>query len=129
VASTFTIGKLAAAAGVHVETVRYYERRGLLSQPPPGPGYRQYNEDHLWRLQFIALGKRLGFTLAEIASVMGPADRPSSPSRVAAAARAKIAAVDAELQALARTRCRLQQLAELCEHGDEADCVALRVAG
>jgi MerR family copper efflux transcriptional regulator len=124
---TFTIGKLAEAAGVHVETIRYYERRGLIEQPPRAPsGYRQYSATDLWRLQFIGRGKRLGFTLAEIAEVMG-ADQAGSADGVLAAARAKIAAVDARLQELSRVRCRLEQLAELCQHGDDADCVALRV--
>lgn len=126
--TAFTIGKLAEAAGVHVETIRYYERRGLLAPPPrSASGYRQYSPDDLWRLQFIARGKRLGFTLAEIAEVMSPA--PASPERVLEAARAKIAAIDERQRELARVRCRLHQLAELCEHGADADCLALRVAG
>lgn len=125
--STFTIGKLAEAAGVHVETIRYYERRGLIEQPPRSrSGYRQYSAADLWRLQFIGRGKQLGFTLAEIAEVMGT-DQAGSPDSVLDAARAKIAAVDARLAELARVRCRLEQLAELCRHGDDADCVALRV--
>jgi DNA-binding transcriptional MerR regulator len=125
--AALTIGKLAEAAGVHVETIRYYERRGLLAPPPrTASGYRQYSADDLWRLQFIARGKRLGFTLAEIASVMSPA---ASAEDMLAAARAKIAAIDERQRELARTRCRLQQLADLCQHGDDADCVALRVAG
>jgi DNA-binding transcriptional MerR regulator len=125
--AALTIGKLAEAAGVHVETIRCYERRGLLAPPPrTASGYRQYSADDLWRLQFIARGKRLGFTLAEIASVMSPA---ASAEDMLAAARAKITAIDERQRELARTRCRLQQLADLCQHGDDADCVALRVAG
>jgi len=128
--TAFTIGKLADAAGVHVETIRYYERRGLLAPPPrSASGYRQYSPDDLWGLQFIARGKRLGFTLAEIAEVMSPASATATPERVLEAARAKIAAVDERQRELARIRCRLQQLAELCEHGADADCLALRVAG
>jgi DNA-binding transcriptional MerR regulator len=134
--TAFTIGKLAEAAGVHVETIRYYERRGLLAPPPrSASGYRQYSPDDLWRLQFIARGKRLGFTLAEIGEVMSPTlsslagPAPASPERVLGAARAKIAAIDERQRELARVRCRLQQLAELCEHGADADCLALRVAG
>ena len=124
---TFTIGRLADAAGVHVETVRYYERRGLIEPPPRSPsGYRQYSAGDLWRLQFIARGKQLGFTLAEIADVLGDVDR--TPDAVLAAAQAKIAAVDERLAELARMRCRLEQLADLCRDGDAADCVALRVA-
>jgi DNA-binding transcriptional MerR regulator len=125
---TFTIGRLAEAAGVHVETVRYYERRGLIEPPPRSPsGYRQYSAADLWRLQFIARGKQLGFTLTEIADVLGDTHR--TPGAVLTAAQAKIAAVDERIAELARIRCRLEQLADLCRDGDSADCVALRVTG
>ena len=127
---SFTIGRLAAAAGVNVETVRYYERRGLIDQPPlPPAGYRQYSGDDLWRLRFIARGKELGFTLAEIAEVMGPGDAgEGAAAAVLTATRAKIAAVEERQRQLYRQRCRLEQLAQLCESGDAADCLALRVA-
>jgi MerR family mercuric resistance operon transcriptional regulator len=128
---SLTIGKLADAAGVHVETVRYYERRGLIDQPAqPATGYRRYTADDLWRLRFIARGKELGFTLAEIAEVMGAAGAAGaggSAERVLAATRAKIAEVEARQRRLYRTRCQLEQLARLCESGD-AGCVALQVA-
>ena len=124
---TFTIGRLAAAAGVHVETVRYYERRGLIEPPPRSPsGYRQYSAEDLWRLQLIGRAKRFGFTLTEIADVLG-SGTGRSVEGVLAAARAKIEAIDQQQHELARMRCRLRRLTELCEHGDGADCVALRV--
>lgn len=67
----FTIGRLARAGGVGVETIRYYERLGLLSQPRrPVSGYRTYNEDHLLRLQFIKRAQGLGFTLDEIGELL-----------------------------------------------------------
>ena len=126
--TTYRIGELAAAAGVHVETVRYYERRGLIEQPPRSPGgYRQYSADDLWRLRFIGRGKGLGFTLAEITNVLGPDSGGGSTDGVLAVARAKLAAIDEQIEELARVRCRLHQLAQLCEDGDDADCVALRV--
>ena len=66
-----TIGRLARAAGVSVETIRYYERLGLLSQPRrPVSGYRTYNDDHLRRLQFIRRAQGLGFTLDEIRELL-----------------------------------------------------------
>ncbi len=101
---TFTIGKLAEAAGVNVETVRYYERRGLLEQPPrPGQGYRQYSDADVWRLQFIRRGKDLGFTLAEIADLLGP-DGERSSDAIRRAARAKIDLVDQRIGELGETR-------------------------
>jgi DNA-binding transcriptional MerR regulator len=121
----FTIGRLAEAAGVHVETVRYYEREGLL-QPPPrtASGYRQYGEGDLWRLEFIARGKRLGFTLKEIAALLE--DGAASPDTVLAATRRKIEEVVARQHELEELRLRLEAMVGLCERGDD-DCAALNV--
>jgi DNA-binding transcriptional MerR regulator len=124
---SFTIGKLADAAGVHVETVRYYERRGLIEQPAaPASGYRQYSADDLWRLRFVARGKELGFTLTEIAELMA-GERGRSAEGILAAARAKIADVEERQRRLYETRCRLERLAQLCESGAADDCVALQL--
>lgn len=71
----FTIGALAKAAGVNVETVRYYQRRGLLAEPAKLPGrIRHYDEGDLSRLLFIRSGQRLGFSLDEVAQLLGLAD-------------------------------------------------------
>lgn len=89
-----SIGQLASEAGVNVETVRYYERRGLLRDPPrSGAGYRQYSAGDLWRLQFIARAKLLGFTLTEIASLVGDGAGTTADS-VLRIARAKILTLD-----------------------------------
>lgn len=130
-----TIGQLAAAAGVHLETVRYYERRGLLAEPPRSPaGYRQYGPDELWRLRLIGRAKRLGFTLAEIADLLdGDAGRPGDgapgPDQVLAAARDRIDAVDDAMRELVDQRMRLEQLIGVCTDGPAADCTALRLIG
>lgn len=123
-----TIGQLADAAGVNVETVRYYERRGLLAQPPrTGSGYRQYDDDHLWRLTFIRRAKDLGFTLADIAELVGPGDGAAARSvaGVTQTASARLAAVEADLAALAEVRRRLRTLLDICEGGDDGNCLAL----
>ncbi len=66
-----TIGHLARAAGVNVETVRYYQRVGLVSEPPkPSEGFRRYPPETVGRLQFIKRAQRLGFTLKEIADLL-----------------------------------------------------------
>ena len=128
VGATYTIGRLAEAAGVHVETVRYYERRGLLAPPPrSASGYRLYSDDDLRLLQLIARGKRLGFTLREIGDLVGDAGARSVHD-VLAAAQAKLVALDARQRDLAEIQRRLRQLTELCADGAEPDCVALRVA-
>jgi len=124
----FTIGQLALAAGVNVETVRYYERRGLIRDPPrTGAGYRQYSAADLWRLQFIARAKRLGFTLADIASLVGP-DSLSTADSVRHMAQAKIHALDERQKEMADTRSRLERLIDVCEDPNSEDCLALRVA-
>jgi DNA-binding transcriptional MerR regulator len=121
-----TIGKLAAAEGVGVETVRYYQRRGLLGQPERrGSGYREYSESDRARLEFIRRARRLGFTLAEVADLLGPAEA-NSAAEIARAAQAKLADVDAKLRDLELLRCRLRRLLHVCEHGDGQDCAALQ---
>lgn len=127
VVDTFTIGRLAEAAGLNVETLRYYERRGLLEEPPrTESGYRQYSSSDLWRLQFIRRGKELGFSLSEIAEMLGSGDRSSGT--ILDATRAKIAAVERRQRELEELRGRLEQLAQLCERGKADDCVDLQVS-
>jgi DNA-binding transcriptional MerR regulator len=121
-----TIGQLAQEAGVNIETIRYYERRRLLRDPPrTSSGYRQYSAADLWRLQFIARAKQLGFTLAEIATLVGP-DRGTAEG-VLVLARAKIRALDEHQRELADTRSRLERLIDICEDPDSDDCGALRL--
>ena len=126
--SAMTIGMLARAAGVNVETVRYYERRGLLAEPQRSEaGYRQYGDDALWRLQFVARAKQLGFTLSEIAELVAAGDAGGA-DEVRAAATAKLAALDAQIDDLDAQRARLRRLVRVCDDGDDSDCVALAVA-
>jgi DNA-binding transcriptional MerR regulator len=126
---TFTIGQLAHRAGVNLETVRYYERRGLLAEPPRSPaGYRQYSAGDLWRLQFIARAKRLGFTLTEVANLLAGHDSCDTADSVALLARAKIEALNEQQRALEETRARLARLIDICGDPTSEDCRALRVA-
>jgi len=123
----FTIGNLAREAGVNVETVRYYERRGLLERPVRrGSEYREYSNADVERLRFIRRAKALGFTLAEIRALLPAADAACSEN-VLAAAQAKLAEVDAELVAQRELRDRLVRLVEACADGS-GDCVTLDVA-
>ena len=124
-----TIGKLAAAEGVSVETIRFYQRRGLLPQPERrGTGYREYSEADRWRLVFIRRARQFGFTLGEIAELLGPAQAQST-EEIAAAAQAKLTAIDEQVRELMQQRCRLRQLVRVCEHGDGKQCAALRLTG
>jgi MerR family transcriptional regulator, copper efflux regulator len=131
-----TIGKFAAEQGVSVETIRFYQRRGLLTQPERrGSGFREYGEEDRWRLAFIRRARQLGFTLAEIndlceqtpaAARPGPA-RARSVEEIQRAAETKLAAVGAQLSELARQQCRLRRLVQVCAHGNSEDCLALHV--
>jgi MerR family mercuric resistance operon transcriptional regulator len=122
-----TIGKLAAAEGVGVETVRFYQRRGLLATPARhNSGFREYSESDRSRLMFIRRARELGFTLAEVADLLGPAEAPST-AEIARAAQAKLAAIDDQVRDLLQLRCRLRQLVRVCEHGDGQQCAALQL--
>jgi DNA-binding transcriptional MerR regulator len=124
-----TIGKFAAAEGVGVETVRFYQRRGLLALPERRTsGYREYTEADRWRLAFIRRARLLGFTLAEIRELLGPAEARSTDD-IMRAAQAKLEAIEEQARELAALRCKLRRLVQVCEHGDGDDCVALRLGG
>ncbi len=113
------IGELAERAGVSVQAVRYYERRGLLAAPLRRPsGYREYGPDALGRLHFIKRGQELGFTLTEIGELLQlRLDPHTSADTVKARAEAKIADVDRRLHDLERIRHALVHLAGECHGG------------
>lgn len=126
--SGLTIGKFAAAEGVGVETVRFYQRKGLLALPErEHSGYREYSEADQWRLAFIRRARRLGFTLSEIRDMLGPAEARSTGD-IVRAAEARLEAIDAQLAELMIQRCRLRRLVQVCEHGSGDDCAALYIA-
>jgi DNA-binding transcriptional MerR regulator len=126
--ATVTIGGLADELGVSVDTVRYYERRGLLPEPRrTDAGYRSYGDDDRWRLSFILRAKELGFTLREIAGLVEQVvDRSGdAAAAVRAAAAAKLDAVDAQRRALDSVTARLTSLVRICDDGDAEGCASL----
>ena len=125
-----TIGQLADGAGVNVETIRYYERRGLLRTPErTAAGYRQYRDTDAERLRFIKQAQEYGFTLNEIAVLLAATDDEPAPfDLVRARAVAKLAAVDDEMSRLAAQRARLEALVQACSAGDDG-CLGLRDEG
>lgn len=123
-----TIGQLARAAEVGVETIRYYEKRGLLAEPRRAPsGYRRYSPDALRRVQFIRRAKDLGFTLREIGSLLSlRVDPRTSCADVRALARTKIADVDRRVHELLQVRAALERLAAQCRgRGPTSECPIL----
>ncbi len=122
-----TIGKFAADAGVSVETVRFYQRRGLLVLPERrSSGFREYTEADQWRLAFIRRARQLGFTLTEIRDLLGPAEARSTGD-ITRAAEAKLDAIGNQIAELAALQCRLRRLVQVCAHGSRDDCVALHL--
>lgn len=117
---TMTIGELASQAGVNVQTVRYYERRGILPEPArTASGYRQYDGEALARVRFIRRAQELGFSLGEIEELLGlRVDDRCSCSTVEAATRAKLADVRRKIRELKRMERVLEKLAASCAAGE-----------
>jgi MerR family copper efflux transcriptional regulator len=114
--NTLSIGQVARRAGVGVETVRFYERAGLLEEPPRrASGYRQYSEQVVTRLRFIKRAQQLGFSLKEITELLLlRVDAQTSCDLVKQRTEAKIAQVERKLLELQRMRQALLQVHSLC---------------
>jgi MerR family transcriptional regulator, mercuric resistance operon regulatory protein len=120
-----TIGGLAKAAGVGVETVRYYQRRGLLSEPPRPPGeIRRYSDEDVRRLRFIRRAQSAGFTLEEIGELLA-LDRTDDRARVRELATERLAALEARMAELERSRTALERLRTVCASGRKGPCPIL----
>lgn len=127
--TTLTIGKLARQANVGVETLRYYERRGLIEpQRRTDAGYRLYSDDTRQRLQFIRRAQTLGFSLDEVADLLSLSQQPSaSAGDVKRLAQAKIDDIETRIRDLQRMIAALSSLEEQCpgHAGTTADCPIL----
>jgi MerR family mercuric resistance operon transcriptional regulator len=117
------IGDLARSGGVSVETIRFYQRRGLLAEPPRGAGARRYSQDDLERLRSIRAAQTAGFTLEEIATLLGLDLEDRAAAR--ALAEARVAAIDEKIATLKMMRAALKNLAADCAKGDEGPCPIL----
>jgi Hg(II)-responsive transcriptional regulator len=111
-----TIGALAKAAGVNVEKIRFYERRGLLSRPPkPEEGYRRYPIEGVKQVGFIKGAQRLGFSLKEIAVLLSLGHEGAvSCAEMQDLANCKIAEIDQKIMALEVMKITLAELAGEC---------------
>ena len=106
----------AAAASVNIETLRYYERRGLIPKPPrTASNYRSYPEDTVRQVRFIKGAQALGFALEEIRELLSLRTRPASSCRaVRERASAKVTAIDERIDSLKAMRSALRELVEHC---------------
>ena len=126
--NTLSIGQVARKAGVGVETVRFYERQGLLEEPPRrASGYRQYSEQVVKRLHFIKRAQKLGFSLKEITELLLlRVDTQTSCASVKQRTEAKIAEVERKMVELQLVRQALLQVATLCTgNGPASACPML----
>ena len=121
-----TIGGLAKAAGVGVETVRYYQRRGLLTEPArPRGEVRRYGEEDVKRLRFIRSAQAAGFTLNEIKELLD-LDASDDRARARELAQSRIAEIDAKIAELRQARDALAGLATACAKKRGGPCPILR---
>lgn len=115
-----TIGKLAKVAGVNVETIRYYQRRGLLDEPPkPLGGQRRYAAEQTKRLRFIKRAQALGFTLDEVGRLLR-VEEGYACAETRALAAAKLAVVEQKMADLAAMQHVLSELVRQCDAGGAA---------
>ena len=121
---SLTIGRLAAAGGVGVETIRFYQRKGLLEQPTRDGGFRRYGSEDVRRLKFIKQAQTAGFTLAEIAELL-ELDAGEDRARARALARERIKALDERIAELEQARDSLRRLASECAEGTTGPCPIL----
>jgi len=119
------ISELAREGGVGVETIRFYQRKGLLAEPKgAATGGRHYGSDDVRRLRFVRHAQAAGFTLAEIGELI-ELDRRDERPRAREMARSRIAALDDQIATLTNARKSLARLAKECAHSAAGPCPIL----
>lgn len=129
--TTLTIAGLAREGGVGVETIRYYQRRGLLAEPPRSGGsglaggIRRYDDEAVRRLKFVRSAQAAGFTLEEVGELL-ELDATDDRPRARALARERIAALDQKIRELEAAKVWLTRLADECSASDVGRCPILQ---
>lgn len=123
-AEHLTIGRLASATGVNVETIRYYERAGLISPPARTEGnYRSYRDSDVTRLRFVRRTRDLGFSLEQVRALLSiSGERDRSCGTVDAIATEHLTEVDRKIADLTALRRELADAVESCAGGTVAEC-------
>ncbi|MFN3620608.1 MerR family transcriptional regulator [Sphingorhabdus sp.] len=119
--NAMSIGKLAKSADVGVETVRYYQRRGLLGVPSRNGGMRRYDGEDLSRLRFVRQAQSAGFTLNEIGELLA-LDASDDRERARALAMERLGQIDQRIAELQTARAALAQLAQSCADESAGPC-------
>lgn len=126
--SALLIGQVARQTGVSVETIRFYERQGLIQEPPRRPsGYRQYDSNDIHRLTFIQQAKTLGFSLQEIGELLSLKLNPDATCHdVREQAQAKLHDIEDKIRKLKRMQRTIRKLVQDCPgQGPVTDCPIL----
>lgn len=126
--NSLTISKLAAGGGVGVETIRFYQRKGLLETPTRETGIRRYGSADLRTLRFIRQAQAAGFTLEEIKELI-ELDAGHDRVRARELAQLRIKALDAKMAELGKARTALLKLDGQCAKGDSGPCPILASFG
>ena len=125
--SGYTIGELARATGVHIETIRYYQRVGLLPVPPRADrAARRYGPDAVERLLLIRRARRLTFSLAEVAHLVEVANNEKSCTDAQTITAARLAEVERQVAALQEIVRELAELVRKCDVADASGCPILQ---
>lgn len=126
-ASGLTIGKLSDHTGVKIETIRYYEKIGLMPPPPRTPGgHRVYPAALAERLSFIRRGRELGFSLDDIRALLGLADRRPSCAQVYAITAAHLDVIRDKIADLRKLERTLARVAKECDRSERPDCAIIK---
>ena len=122
-----TIGKLAKEAGVGIETVRFYERKGLIDQPVSGEGYRDYGDETLAAVRYIKIAQKMGFSLADVAKLrVKLKEGPGFCEAVRDTARRRLETIEDEIAELRRLQGDLTAFLDRCgRRAPEATCSIL----
>jgi MerR family mercuric resistance operon transcriptional regulator len=123
--TSLTISRLAAAAEVGIETIRFYQRKGLLRVPAARGTIRQYDPQDLERLRFIRAAQRAGFRLAEIAELL-QLDPVTERDQIRRLAQARLDQLDQQIATLSAAKVALTRLVSDCARGDAGPCPIIR---
>ncbi len=124
----FSIGELSRRSGVNIETIRYYEKAGLVPPPPrTAGGHRLYPDGHLKRLVFIRRSRELGFTLDEIRNLLGLVEGGYTCGEVQEAALTHLKDIRRKIADLRRMERTLAETAARCEGGTAPECPIIDV--
>ncbi|NHN86253.1 MerR family DNA-binding protein [Acetobacter musti] len=128
---TLSIGDMGRITDTKVETIRYYERAGLLPAPPRSAGnYRVYTQEHLSRLRFIRRARELGFPLDQVRVLLDlAAHTDRSCEQVDAVAREHVMEIDRKIRDLRSLRQELSELLKQCQHGKIGECRIIDALG